>query len=75
MAKHVCQHCSRPIEKRDYESENRFRSRKYCSQKCSKAYMKKHKVGWFKTGGPRKKTKDNLDYTWMSGRNVPDEKY
>ena len=72
MEKHVCKHCSRPIEKRSYESSNRFRSRKYCSQECPKAYMKKHKIGWF-SGGKTKKKKleDNYDepsFSWMAGK-------
>lgn len=55
MEQHNCLHCGNPIEKKSYESVNRYHSRKYCSQKCSKAYMRKHKIGWFKPSGGREK--------------------
>ena len=50
VVEHPCQNCGEPIPKKTYESVNRHKSRKYCSQKCSREYMKKNKVGWFKSG-------------------------
>jgi len=45
-----CQHCDAKIEKKTYESRNRYANRKFCSTKCAKAYMKKHEIGWFNPG-------------------------
>lgn len=44
---HNCQNCNKQIEKKSYESRNRYRGRKYCSTKCAKDWMRKNGVGWF----------------------------
>ncbi len=61
MKKHDCINCSHPIEKKSYESSNRYLSRKFCSQECSKVYMKINKIGWFSDSKSKKTTLENLD--------------
>jgi len=44
---HTCQNCGEVIPKRNYESINRYKARKFCSLECSHAFMRTNKIGWF----------------------------
>ena len=71
MKLHDCVNCSRPILKKSYESSNRYSSRKFCSQECSKTYMRKNRIGWF--AGERKKYTEkfvDIDFPPMPSRNI-----
>lgn len=42
-----CLSCGKEIIKKSYESIPRYQGKKFCSQICTKKYMKENKVGWF----------------------------
>ena len=61
---HECINCGNTIPKKTYESVNRYKSRKFCSQLCSRAYMRINQIGWFKQGALSiNKKKDNEIYS------------
>lgn len=42
-----CVQCGGALIKRDHESKKRFEKKRFCSSKCSRIYLKKHKMGWW----------------------------
>lgn len=42
-----CIECGNDIIKKSYESKTRYAGKKFCSQKCSRVYMKRNKMGWY----------------------------
>ena len=55
---HLCLVCEKELIKRPYESKARYASKKFCSQVCSRKYLKEHKMGWWNSG----RRKDNEIY-------------
>jgi len=58
-----CQNCGKEIFKKPTESNNRFLAKKYCSPACSRAFMKKNKIGWFSPSAQSIK-KDNENFVF-----------
>jgi len=58
-----CLQCDGELIKRKFESKKRFSKKKFCSTKCSRAYLKANKMGWW---APENK-RDNMpeDYSWL----------
>lgn len=48
VEKPVCLECGKELIKRKYESKARFANKKFCSSKCSRTYLKKNHLGWWK---------------------------
>lgn len=42
-----CKQCGGDIIKKSHESKARYEGKQFCSQKCSRIYMRDHKMGWF----------------------------
>lgn len=45
-----CLNCPIIFPKRKTESYPRWKSRKYCSDRCAKQYQKKHRIGLYASG-------------------------
>lgn len=43
-----CQECGKELVKRKYESKARYGKKKFCSSECSRTYLKKNNLGWWK---------------------------
>ena len=46
--KRNCQECDKELIKRKYESRARYGKKKFCSSECSRKYLKRNKLGWWK---------------------------
>ena len=42
-----CRVCGEDLIQRAHESKKRFSKKQFCSSKCSRVYLKEHKLGWW----------------------------
>jgi hypothetical protein len=57
---HNCLVCDKELIKKKYESRARFAKKKFCSQKCSRKYLKENHLGWFAQKKYIKKNENNI---------------
>lgn len=59
---HTCLVCDKELIKKPHESRARYAKKKFCSQICSRKYLKEHKMGWWSSKGRPMNTEKNEIY-------------
>lgn len=59
----ICQNCGELIIKRENENNFRYKTRKFCKDTCYHEYMRKNKLGWYRSFRPREESVDEGNTT------------